>query len=63
MLEFDLTVQTMRRIFWKSEPISHIIMTKNKIFEQYLDPVEVSVNPKDPSAIKGNYIGNLSSIE
>ena len=63
MLEFDPTVPTMRRIFWKHEPISHIIMIKNKIFEQCLDPVEVSVNPKDPSTVKGNYIGNLDNIE
>ena len=63
MLEFDPTVPTMRRIFWKYESISHCSMIKNKIFEQCHHPVEVSVNPKDPSAVKGNCIGNLGNIE
>ena len=56
MLEFDLSVPPTRSIFWKPELISHISMIKNKIFEQCHDPVEVSVNRKDPSAVKGNYI-------
>ena len=63
MLEFDLSVPTMRRIFWKHDPISHISMIKNKIFEQCHDPVEVSVNPKDPSAVKGSYMGNRDNTD
>ena len=63
MLEFDLSVPTMRRIFWKYEPISHIIMIKNKIFEQCFDPVEASMDPRDSLAVKGNYIGNRDNIE
>ena len=63
MMEFDLSVPTMRRGFWKYELISHISMIKNKIFEQCHDPVEVSVNLKDPSAVKGSYMRNRNNTE
>ena len=63
MLEFDPSVSPTRSIFWKREPISHISMIKNKIFEQCHYPVEVSVNPKDPSAVKGSYIRNWDDTE
>ena len=63
MLGFDPSVPTMRRGFWKHEPISHISMIKNKIFEQCHDPVEVSVNPKDPSVVKGSYMRNRDNTQ
>ena len=63
MLGFDPSVPSMRRGFWKHELISHISMIKNKIFEQCFDPVEVSVNSKDPSAVKGSYMGNRDNTE
>ena len=63
MLEFDLSVPPTRSIFWKHEPISHISMIKNKIFEQCYHPVEVFVNPKDPSAVQGSYMRNRDNTE
>ena len=63
MLEFDPSVPPTRSIFWKREPISNTSMIKNKIFEQCHDPIEVSVNPKDPSAAKGSYMRNRDNTE
>ena len=63
MLEFDCSMPTMRRGFWKHELISHISMIKNTIFEQCFDPVEASVNPKDSSAVKGSYMRNQDNTE
>ena len=63
MLELDPSVPTMRRGFWKHEPISHISMVKNKIYEQYHHPVEDSVNPRDSLTVKGNYIRNRDNTE
>ena len=55
MLKFDFSVPTMGRMFWRHEPISHMVMIENKTSEQCLGLIEASMDSRDSLAVRKLY--------